>query len=136
MSVPDHAIDLDIEVPFHDCDPLFVVWHGRYFQYLQIAHSALLRSHQLDVPDLIALGYRMVVTDTRCRYTFPLTFGDIVRVQAWFTSATPCLRVAYTLRNLTKHRVTARAYTVTATTDRDGNLFAQTPDDIRSRLPL
>ena len=135
MSVPAHAIELDIEVPFHDCDPLFVVWHGRYFQYMQMAHTALFRSRKLDVPDLIDMGYRMYVTDTRCRYTFPLAFGDTLRIKCWFAVQTPLIRVAYTLLNVTKRRASARAYTVTATTDRAGKLLSTTPDDILERLP-
>lgn len=135
MSVPDHAIELELEVPFHDCDPLFVVWHGRYFQYMQMAHTALLRSRQLDVPDLVSMGYRMFVTDTRCRYTFPLHFGDTVRITAWFAATAPLIRVAYTMRNVTKDRATARAFTVTATTDRSGKLLPTTPDDVLARLP-
>ncbi|MEE9385375.1 MAG: acyl-CoA thioesterase [Nannocystaceae bacterium] len=135
MSRLDHAATLDIEVPFHDCDPLFVVWHGRYFQYMQRAHSLLLRSHRLDVPDLLAMGYQMYVTDTRCRYMFPLSYGDTARITAWFTTLRPLLRVAYDIRNVTKSRRCARAHTVTATTDTHGHLIRDTPDALLKRLP-
>src|SRR5690606_34986769 len=65
MSRPSHAVGVRLVVPFHDCDPLFVAWHGRYLQYLEIARTALMKSRNLDVPDLIALRCRMFVTEAR-----------------------------------------------------------------------
>lgn len=133
---PEQArASVEVTVPFHDCDPLFVVWHGRYFQYFEKARTALLQAHRLDIPDVRALGYRMYVTDARCRYTFPLGYGEVARVTAWFTETTPLIRVAYDVHNVTKGRRAARAYTVLATTDAHGQLLERTPDDVMARLP-
>lgn len=132
---PAHATSVELRVPFHDCDPLFVVWHGRYFEYLEAARTALLAGCKLDVPDIRALGYRMYVTDARCRYSFPLTYGETARVTAWFSARTPLLKVSYEVMNLTRSRRSARAYTVIATTDAHGGLLEATPDDILARLP-
>ena len=85
------AVTIEQEVPFYECDPLFVVWHGRYFQYLERARQALLRKFHLDVPDVRHMGYRMYITDARCRYMFPLSYGDRVAVTAWFTEFEPLL---------------------------------------------
>jgi acyl-CoA thioester hydrolase len=128
------AVSVELSVPFHDCDPLFVVWHGRYFQYLEIARSALFAKYSLDVEHVRALNYRMYVTDARCRYLFPLTYNDRVRVTARFTATSPLLRVAYEVFNLTASRKAARAVTAMATTDVHGKLLTQTPDDVLARL--
>lgn len=130
------AVSIDDEVPFHDCDPLFVVWHGRYFEYFEKARQALLRAFNLDIPDVRALGYRMYVTDARCRYVFPMSYGDKVRVTAWFTAFDPLLRVSYKIHNLTHDRKTARGYTVIASTDANGKLLTRIPDDVAARLSL
>jgi acyl-CoA thioester hydrolase len=132
---PAHATTVELTVPFHDCDPLFVVWHGRYFQYLEKARTALLKGYDLDIPDIRQMGYRMFVTDVRCRYTFPLSYGEVVEVTAWFSQTTPLIRVAYDVYNVTKQRRAARAYTVLATTDANGKLLERTPDDVIARLP-
>ncbi len=121
-------------VPFHDCDPLFVVWHGRYLEYFELARTALFQQCQLDIPDVRALGYRMYVTDARCRYMFPLGYGDEVQIEAKLTQATPLIRVAYDVRNLTQGRRAARGYTVLATTDAAGQLLPETPEDVHARL--
>lgn len=124
-----------LKVPFHDCDPLFVVWHGRYFQYLEVARTALFAQLKLDVGDVRAMGYRMYVTDARCRYMAKLTYNDEVDVTARLTALSPFLRVSYDVRNLTSGRRSARALTVLACTDAAGKLLTETPHDILARLP-
>ena len=135
MKRDAHAVSIEATVPFHMCDPLFVVWHGRYFEYLGMARAALMKSRKLDVPEIRDLGYRMYMTDVRCRYMYPLGYGEDLRVTAWFTAATPLIRVAYTITNLTQGRKSARAYTEIATTDARGQLLTSTPSVILERLP-
>jgi acyl-CoA thioester hydrolase len=134
MSDALEAVSIELSVPFHDCDPLFVVWHGRYFQYLEMARSALFAKYTLDVADVRELNYRMYVTDARCRYLYPLTYNDRVRVNARFTATSPLLRVAYEVLNLTAGRKSARAVTAMATTDVNGKLLTETPHDVLARL--
>ncbi len=127
-------VSVRIKVPFHDCDPLFVVWHGRYFQYLEVARSALFARHSVDVEHVRSLGYRMYITDAHCRYMHPLSYNDEARVTARFTALTPLLRIAYEVHNLTVNRKSARAVTVLATTDARGKLLPETPDDLLARM--
>jgi acyl-CoA thioester hydrolase len=134
MSAALEAVSIELSVPFHDCDPLFVVWHGRYFQYLEIARSALFAKYALDVDHVREMNYRMYVTDARCRYLYPLTYNDRARVTARFTATSPLLRVAYEVFNLTAGRKSARAVTVMATTDVHGKLLTETPHDVLARL--
>lgn len=136
LNAAAEPVHVQLQVPFHDCDPLFVVWHGRYFQYLEIARSALFARHHLDVEQIRALNYRMYVTDARCRYMFPLTYNDQFRVSARFTALRPLLRIAYEVHNLSAGRKTARAVTVLATTDGMGNLFPETPANLVERLQV
>jgi acyl-CoA thioester hydrolase len=128
------TVSVTLKVPFHDCDPLFVVWHGRYFQYLEVARSALFARHQVDVEDVRALGYRMYVTDVHCRYLHPLSYNHELCVTAHFTALTPLIRIAYDVRNLTVNRKSARAVTVLATTDAQGKLLPETPHDLVARV--
>lgn len=125
---------VETTVPFHDCDPLFVVWHGRYFEYMELARTALLKSLELDVPHIRDMGYRMYVTDVRCRYLFPMRYDDRVRITAKLKEATPLLKFTYELYNVTEGRKIARSSTTLATTDANGALLTQTPDVILERL--
>ncbi|MFK7895791.1 MAG: acyl-CoA thioesterase [Myxococcota bacterium] len=125
---------VEFEVPFHDCDPLQIVWHGRYFEYFELARTQLFRERQLDIPAVRDLGLRMYVADVRCRFTSPLTYGDRVEVVAIAKEASPLIRIAYAVRNLTKDRRSARGHCVLATTDAQGELLTETPEIIRERL--
>lgn len=132
---PDHAITIEAKVAFYECDPLFVVWHGRYFEWLDVARTTLLASVGLDVPDIRGLGYRMFVVDARCRYLAPLSFGDTARITAWFGEVAPLIRVSYDVYDAGTDRWSARATTKLATTDAAGVLLPRTPDAILERLP-
>ncbi len=135
LQRPEHAVTVDFRVAFHQCDPLGVVWHGRYFEFFEVARSALMATVGLDVPDLRALGFQMYVTEVNCRYMLPLALGDALRVSAWFSAVTPLIRVAYDVRDPAGQRWYSRATTVLATTDRNGCLIPRTPDELLARLP-
>lgn len=135
---PAHAVTVDVAVAFHQCDPLGVVWHGRYFEYFEAARTRLLASVGLDVPQIRALGLRMYVTEVRCRYMAPLAYGDTARVTAWFGEREPLIRVSYDIHLVGRpgrDAWCARATTMLATTDEAGHLLPRTPDAILDLLP-
>lgn len=120
-------------IPFHDCDPLGIVWHGHYYKYLEIARTKLFAQHRLDVPDFIELGLKMVVIESRCRYAASLRYGDEVEVEAFFKDIEQRLHVAYIVKNLTTGRRSARAWTVLVAM-RGDDMLLETPREIIDRL--
>jgi acyl-CoA thioester hydrolase len=133
---PDHAITTEHKIGLHHCDLLGVAWHGRYFEWLEMARTALFQSRDLDVPEIRALGHRMYVVETNCRYMATLAYGETARITAWFTQVAPLIRVAYDIHNTVSDRWSARALTVLATTALDGSLLSTTPESILARLPV
>lgn len=125
---------IELEVPFHDVDPLGVVWHGHYYKYLELARTQLLRSRGLDAGELIGKRYRFYVIESKCRHAFPLRYGERARVTAWVRDTRHRVLIAYEVRNLTQARRSARASTVLATVDAENNLLLETPDEIQRRL--
>lgn len=121
-------------VPFHDCDPLQIVWHGHYYKYFEIARETLFRARALDVPDLVELGYAMVVIESRCRYASPLRHAEHFRVEARVIDHEQRIHLGYEIYNLSRERKrVARAWTTLVTT-RDGEMLLETPSEIISRL--
>lgn len=133
---PDHAVTISFRAGLHQCDPLAVVWHGRYFEWLEAARTELFRSVDLAVPAMMALGCKMFVVDASCRYMAPVQYDQLVTVTAWFVAKAPLIRVAYDVVNLDTDRWAGRATTVLATTDMQGNLHPTTPDGILAKLPV
>ena len=132
MTLP--KVSVELEVPFHDVDPLHVVWHGHYYKYMEIARTQLLRALGLDGPDMLELGYALFVIESRCRYAFPLRYGEKFRVTAEIVDVDNRINIAYEIFNLTKGRRAARGKTALVTTDMRGNMFLETPEPVRRKL--
>jgi len=129
-----HAVDVELEVPFHDVDTLKIVWHGHYYKYAEIGRTALMRSRGLDFEGEAAAGRGSVVIESRCRYVFPLRYGDKFRVRSWFEDVDHRICIAFEVFNLTHNRRSARGFVALATTDSEGNLLLGTPHDVVQML--
>jgi acyl-CoA thioester hydrolase len=125
-----HETSIELEVPFHDVDALHVVWHGHYYKYFELARTKLLRGLGLDQGELIGPRYRFLVVESRCRYAFPLRYGERARVTAWLRDVRNRVLVAYEVTNLSHGRRAARGHTALATLDREGRLLLETPGEI------
>ena len=63
MKGNSRVVRVRMTIPFHHCDPLSVVWHGRYLEYFELARTELFASHGIDVLQIRDLGFRMYVAD-------------------------------------------------------------------------
>lgn len=73
---------VDIRVPFFDLDPAGVVWHGRYFQYFELARCALLERVHYSYTEMESSGFLWPVADTQVRFVRPLTLNQQAQVTA------------------------------------------------------
>lgn len=131
---PPSAASVEFEVPFHDVDFLQVVWHGHYCKYLELARTALLRTRDIDAPQMFALGYRFFVSETHLRHLAPLRYGDRVRATAWLLDVDNRVRIGCELVELATGRKVAEGITVLVTTTAAGELCFETPAPILARL--
>jgi acyl-CoA thioester hydrolase len=131
---PAGSFAVEAEVPFHDCDPLGVVWHGHYYKYAEIGRTAFLRAKGLDfgAPSMAGLG--TYVVESKCRYTFPLRYGDRFRVLSWVDESANRIVVGFEIVNVTRDRPSATGYVALASVDAEGALLLETPDAIRRQL--
>ncbi len=129
-----HETTFEMEVPFHDCDPLGVVWHGHYYKYVELARCKLLTPLGLDGDELLDSGHRMYVIESKCRYAQPLRYRDRLRVTAWVRDWDNRIMVAFEIHNLTEGTRAARGHTALATTDANGTLLLETPRALLDRL--
>lgn len=134
MKPADHAVSVELEVPFHDVDAVKIVWHGHYLKYMEIARTALLRSRGLEVQSVIDMGFGMLVMESKIRHVFPLHYADRFRVTAWCVDWDHRVHIAYEIHNLTHDRRAARASTKLVTVDRNGQLLYETPSEIVALL--
>ena len=71
-----------VRVPFFDLDPAGVAWHGRYFQYFELARCELLESVSYGYEAMMSSGVLWPVADTTVRYVRPLLLNQEVTVTA------------------------------------------------------
>ena len=131
---PPHSVSVEHSVGFQECDPLGVVWHGRYVEWFEAGRTALFRSIDLDIPVIRAMNYRMFVVEQKCRYMAPLGYGDTAVIHSWFGDLSPLIHVRYDVLDAAGGRWCARASTTLAVTDARGELLAETPADMLARL--
>ncbi len=129
-----HETRVELEVPFHDVDPLHVVWHGHYYKYFELARTRLLRSLDLDAGEVIGGRYSLMISESRCRHAFPLKYGERFEVAAWLGDVANRLCVHFEITNLDRARRSARGYTVLVTLDKQGRLLMRTPKAILDRI--
>lgn len=134
MSVPAGAVAVELTVPFHDVDGLHVVWHGHYLKYLEIARMELLRRRGLDVAELQALGFKLMVAESHLRHVSPLFYGDRFRVSAWLTEIEARVELEFEVFDVSTGKRAATARSVLVVVSADGRLCWGTPPPLLERL--
>jgi acyl-CoA thioester hydrolase len=108
------SAEVEILVPFHDLDPMGVVWHGNYFKYFELARTEIMRGLGFDVEEMKLSGYIWPVVDAQCRYIAPLRYGMRALVRAEILETTHRLKIAYEIKNKESGQRLARGHTVQA----------------------
>jgi acyl-CoA thioester hydrolase len=81
-SSNDLIASVVIKIPFHDLDPGNVVWHGRYFKYIESARTLLFEGIGYSFDEMTDSGILWPVVDVNIRYVRPLLLNQEVRVTA------------------------------------------------------
>lgn len=89
-----------ISVPFHDLDPMRVVWHGNYFKYLEIAREKLLKQFNYGYEQMYASGYMWPVVDSDIQYRGTLVFEQEICVRAVLLEFENRLRIGYEITDV------------------------------------
>ena len=110
---------VEVDVAFHDSDPMGVTWHGNYFRYLEAARSALLTKIGYGYLDMAASGYFWPIVDARIKYLKPTTFGQRLRVKAELTEYENRLKIRYTISNCESDECVTKAETTQVAVNKD-----------------
>lgn len=129
------AEEITLTVPFHDLDPLEIVWHGHYARYFELARCALLERIGYNYPDMTVSGYAWPVIDLQVRYLQPLRFNQRVVVRAEIVEWEHRLRIAYRIRDAVDDRRLTRGSTTQVAVSLDTRLMClQSPPVLFEKL--
>ena len=93
--MPPRKAEFHWVVPFHDLDPMEVVWHGNYARYFEYARAALLQTFDYDYPQMRDSGYAWPVIDLQVRYVRGAQFGQRIIVRADLVEWESRLKINY-----------------------------------------
>jgi acyl-CoA thioester hydrolase len=100
MNSPVRSAAIELQVPFHDLDPVNIVWHGNYAKYFEQARCALLQQFNYNYDEMRASGYIWPVIDLHMRYIKPLHFNQRVRVIATLKEWEYRLKIDYLISDV------------------------------------
>ncbi len=109
--------EIEVEVPFHDCDPMGVTWHGCYLQYFETARSALLNRIGYNFRQMTASGFAWPIVDLKVKYVKTTTFGQRLIVQATLEEYENRLKIAYTITDSASRELVTKASTTQVAVD-------------------
>lgn len=137
LDDPRFQAEVEIKVPFHDVDPMEVVWHGNYFRYLELAREKLLSQLGYGYIEMRHHGHMWPIIDARIKYPAPLRFGQTVRVVARLVEYQNRLRIAYTLYDAETGKRTTTAWTTQVAVDAEsGEIQFASPDILFDKMGL
>ncbi|MGA8242049.1 MAG: thioesterase family protein [Desulfobacterales bacterium] len=86
-------------VPFHDLDPLQIVWHGNYLKYFDIARFGLFKQAGLDLYQYFLTRQLIFpVTRSSAKHIVPLRYDDEFACRATVTEAVYKIAMSFEIR--------------------------------------
>lgn len=103
---------VEIQVPFHDCDPVGIVWHGHYAKYFEVARCELLEIFGYNYGQMRDSGYSWPVIDMQLRYAGFCEFGQRIRVTATLVEWEYRLKIRYLIEDVATGKRLTKGHTV------------------------
>lgn len=135
LTDPRFQCEVPVRVPFHDVDPMGVVWHGNYFRYFEVAREALLNQLNYGYREMKDSGWVWPVVDTRVKYRSPLAFEQEVTVRARIEEYQNRLRIGYQIIDIASGKLTTSGYTIQVAVDAaSGEMSFVSPPVLLARM--
>ncbi|MCF8482372.1 MAG: acyl-CoA thioesterase [Rhodospirillum sp.] len=122
-------------IEFHHLDPMNVVWHGNYVQYLEKARSALLDAIDYNYTEMYESGFYWPIVDIRVKYLRPLRFRQTVAITATLVEFENRLKLDYLITNPETGQKLTKAQTIQVAVDKDsGEMHFRSPEILFEKL--
>ena len=130
------SYEVKLRVPFHDLDPLHMVWHGNYLKYFDIARSELFHSLGVDLFGYFKrTSYFFPITKTATKHIVSLRYRDEFKCKATVVEARYKIAVEFQIRSGEKNRLCAKGRSEqVAVKYPEMEMQFEIPDEIRKAL--
>ena len=119
MSKTPHkwSVEVELQVPFFDLDPMNIVWHGNYVKYLEVARCALLDSIDYNYMQMKESGFIWPIIDMHVRYVGSAKFEQRIKLRATIVEWENRLKVDYLITDAESGKRLTRASTTQVAVD-------------------
>ena len=135
-SSPNKSYEVKFVVPFHDLDPMQIVWHGNYLKYFDIARSELF--HHLGIDLFSYMGranYFFPITKTNTKHIHSLRYRDEFKCTATVLEARYKIVVEFQIRLLENNQLCAKGTSEqVAVRYPEKEMMFEIPEEIRRAL--
>lgn len=132
----NRVCEVHLQVPFHDLDPLQMVWHGNYLKYFDIARSALFVQGGVDLFEYFKTTHCLFpITKTSTKYISSLRYLDEFKSIATVVEAQYKIVINFEIRRLNDNQICARGRSEqVAVKHPEMEILFEIPADIRAAL--
>ena len=122
-------------IPFFDIDSMRIVWHGHYVKYMEKARCALLDQIDYNYQQMEDSGYIWPVVDMRIKYVKPLTFKQVVMIEAKIVEQEYGLKISFKFTDKKTGRKLTTAYTKQVAVDKQtGEMCLLSPPILHEKI--
>jgi len=124
------------KVPFHDMDPMHVMWHGNYYKYFDVTRFDLFKAAGIDLYEYsFSKQVSFPVSRSSIKHIAPLKFHDEFICKATVTEAEYKIGINFEIRLKETGQVCARGKSEqVAVRVPEMTLLFRIPEDITSAL--
>ena len=130
------SYEIEGRVAFYDLDPMQIVWHGNYFNYLEDARRALLAHYGVDLNEFFARTQCLFpIIRTSSKHIYPLRYGDEYICKVTLVEARIKLVFDFEIRLKRDGKICTRGRTEQVTVKApEMEIIFNVPDEIRQAL--
>jgi acyl-CoA thioester hydrolase len=127
--------EVRINAQFYHLDPLNIVWHGHYAEFLEQARCELLDKLDYSYDKMAESGYIWPIIDMRIKYVKPITFQQEVVVRATLKEFESRLKIDYLITDLATGDRLTRAHTIQLAVEAEtGEMCFESPAILREKI--
>jgi len=126
---------IELKIPFFDCDPMAVCWHGHYVKYFELARCELFDKIDYGYRTMRDSGYSWPIIDLQIRYIQPMQYEQNIVVEASIIEYENYLKIKYEIfDHVSKQRLTRGTSKQVAVSIADSEMQLVCPDILRKKL--
>lgn len=84
-----------LKIPFHDLDPMNVVWHGNYIKYLEEARCDMFEKIGYTYYDMKEDDYTYPVAKLNTKFIRPLSYNQEIIIKTSLEEIQPAIIIKY-----------------------------------------